>query len=70
MLIKAEINISTPAGRKIARELDKHKKQVKIYEQKPEGKTYSIDEVYEKGIIKLSNHYGVDVNKSFFLKNY
>jgi len=63
MLITAEINISTPAGRKIARELDKHKKQVKIYSPKPDGKTYSIEEVYEKGIAKLSNHYGVDVSK-------
>ena len=63
MVINAEINISTSAGRKIARELDKHKKQVKIYAPKPEGKTYTIDEVYEKGIGKLSSHYGEDVKK-------
>ena len=62
-MINAQIDISTPTGLKIARELDKHKKQVKIYVPKPEGETFSLDEVYERGLDRLGEHYGVDVRK-------
>ena len=61
----SKINISTPAGRKIVRELDKHKKLVKITYPIPLGEdgkteqTYSIEEVFEELDTKLKKHYGV-----------
>ncbi|NDV45544.1 hypothetical protein D0T49_00560 [Paludibacter sp. 221] len=61
----AHIDISTPAGRKIVRELEKHKKNVKIeYPLPPEisGKTYSEDEVWEMVENRMSEHYGVKIN--------
>jgi hypothetical protein len=62
----AKIDISTPAGRKIVKELEKHKKLVKITYPLPVGEdgiteeTFSVDEVFAELDKKLKNHYGVD----------
>lgn len=61
----AHIDISTPSGRKIARELH-GKKSVKIEYPLPEGikgKTCTLEEAYEKGLDKLSTYYNVDIRK-------
>ncbi|MDK2852278.1 MAG: hypothetical protein PWQ38_543 [Proteiniphilum sp.] len=44
----ATIDISRPSGRKIVRELQ-NKRAVKLEYPLPEGKTYTLEEVYEKG---------------------
>jgi len=65
MEVTAIIDISTPAGRKIVRELEKHKKLVKVTYPIPLGEdgkteeTYSVEEVFAELDNKLKNHYGV-----------
>ena len=67
MTVTAFINVETPAGRKIVRDLEKHRKLVKIeYPQLDtfDGeKTYTVDEVFDECIEILSNHYKVDGRK-------
>jgi hypothetical protein len=67
MTVTAFINVETPAGRKIVRDLEKHRKLVKIeYPQVDtfDGeKTYTVDEVFDECYDILSDHYGVDVRK-------
>lgn len=67
MTVTAFINVETPAGPKIVRDLEKHRKLVKIeYPQVDtfDGeKTYTVDEVFEECYDILSDHYGVDVRK-------
>lgn len=58
----ATIDISRPAGRKLVRELQ-NKRIVTLEYPQPEGKTYTLEEVYENGLDKLSAHYGVDMRK-------
>lgn len=69
----ATIDISRPSGRKIVRELQ-NKRAVKLEYPLPEGKTYTLEEVYEKGLDKLSEHYGVDMRQlkslEFFPESY
>ena len=54
MTVTAHIDVSTPQGRKIARELEKHKKYVQIDNPFPLGEdgkpveTFSLDESFEK----------------------
>lgn len=58
----AHIDISTPSGRKIVRELEK-KKVVKIEYPLPKGingKTYSVDEAFQMVEKKLNDHYGTN----------
>ena len=50
----ATIDISRPSGRKIVRELQ-NKRAVKLEYPLPEGKIYTLEEVYEKGLDKLSD---------------
>lgn len=63
----AKIDISTPTGRRIVRDLEKHKRTVEVEYPLPEnisgGKTYSLDEVHKKSIKKLSDHYGVNMEE-------
>lgn len=60
----AHIDISTPTGRRIVRELEKHKKTVKIeYPIPPEiaGKQWHTeDEVWSMVEKKLNDHYGTN----------
>jgi hypothetical protein len=58
----ATIDISRPSGRKILRELQ-NKRAVTLEYPIPGGKTYTLEDVYEKGLDKLSVHYGVDMRR-------
>jgi len=64
MEVTAKINISTPAGRKIVRELEKHKKLVKITYPLPDfidvDKIYTQQEFEEKVKEKFNETYGVN----------
>jgi hypothetical protein len=68
MTVTAEINIDSPTGRRIVRELERHNKVVKLtYPIPPEiegiaEKTYTFDE-FEKLLFKeFENRYGVDID--------
>ena len=63
MIVTARINVETPTGRKIVRELEKHHKVVEIDNPLPDVKTYSINEAYERGLDQLTTHYCVDIRK-------
>ncbi len=61
----AHIDISTPTGRRILKELEKHTKTVRV-EYPTEDydfnkKTYSIEESFGKVEEKLNQHYGTDI---------
>jgi len=64
MEVTAKINISTPAGRKIVRELEKHKKLVKITYPLPDfidvDKTFTQQEFEDKVKEKFNETYGVN----------
>ena len=63
MEVTAKIDISTLAGRKIVRELEKHKKLVKITYPIPdsfaENKSYNQQEFEDKVKEKFAETYGV-----------
>ena len=63
MKVTAKIDISTPAGRKIVRELEKHKKLVKVTYPLPDNfdqnKTYTQQEFENKVKEKFAETYGV-----------
>jgi len=67
MEVTAKIDISTPAGRKIVKELEKHKKLVKITYPIPdnfaENKTYTQQEFEDKIEDKFTEMYGVDLDE-------
>lgn len=67
MEVIARINIDSPTGRKLVREIQKHKKVAEVEYPIPEalldGTAMSHNEVWGKIWDKLSNHYGVDVRK-------
>ena len=56
--VTAHIDVNTPTGRKIIKELDAHRKIVHIENPVPEGTNYTAMEVYEKSLSKLRDHYG------------
>lgn len=67
MNVIAHINVSTPKGRKIVRELERNKKLVKIENPIPTGenglpvKTHSLEESFENLWDKMEEHYGLDL---------
>jgi len=67
MNVTAHIDVSTPKGRKIVRELERNKKVVKIENPLPidkDGfpeKTYTLEESFEKLWDKMEEHYGLDL---------
>jgi len=69
MTVTAHIDVSTPKGRKIVRELEKNKKLVKIDNPLPVGEdglpleTYSVEESFENLWKKMEEHYGFDIRK-------
>ena len=69
MKVTAHIDVSTPKGRKIIQELEKHRKIVKIDNPLPTDEnglpiqTYSVDESFDNLYDKLQEHYGVDLRK-------
>jgi hypothetical protein len=66
MTVTAQINIDTPIGRRLLKELEKHPKSVKVEYQLPEaisGTTYTHEEVFNECYDILSEHYKCDVRK-------
>lgn len=69
MNIVANINVNTPMGRKIVRELETHTKVVKIENPLPMDengtplKTYSSEQIEDMVWDQLSEHYGMDIRK-------
>ena len=61
-IVNVKIDVSTPKGRKLVRELY-GQKGVEVENPMPQGRTYTLEEVYEKGLDKMSAHYGVDMRK-------
>jgi CTP-dependent riboflavin kinase len=52
----ATIDVSRPSGQKIVRDLQ-NKKAVTLEYPLPEGKTVTLEEAYEKGLDRLSEHF-------------
>ena len=67
MEVTALINIDTPAGRKLVREIEKQKKLVEMEYPLPEalknGTALTDEQVWEKIVDKMSQHYEVDIRK-------
>jgi len=61
------INMDSPTGRKLVREIEKHKRVAEIEYPLPDElqncTAISHTEAWDKVWDKLSNHYGVDVRK-------
>jgi len=68
-IITAHIDVSTPQGRKIVVELEKHKKYVQIDNPFPLGEdgnpveTFTVEESFEKLWKKMDVYYGYDIRK-------
>ncbi|OJV39587.1 MAG: hypothetical protein BGO29_04360 [Bacteroidales bacterium 36-12] len=60
----AHIDISTPIGRRLVKELEKHKKAVRVEypltESIGETKTFTHEEVFGKLEKRLNEHYGTN----------
>jgi hypothetical protein len=58
----AHIDITTPTGRRLVKELEKHKKTVKVEYPLPKAiadeQTYTHEEVFSDLRKKLKEHYG------------
>ena len=69
MTVIAHIDINTTTGRRILRELETHKRVVRLEYPLPaqeDGsvqKTYSVQETFDNLYDKLEGHYGVDLRK-------
>jgi hypothetical protein len=62
--INVQIDISTPTGRRLLKEVERHPKVAKVEYPSPETiageKTYTIEEVFSSVEEKLNNHYGTN----------
>lgn len=60
----AYIDISTSTGRRLVKELEKHKRTVKVEYPLPkeiaDEKTYTHEEVFGELVEKLNEHYGTN----------
>jgi hypothetical protein len=64
MNVSANINISSPTGRKIVKELEKHKRVVKLkYEDELPNNTISLDEAVDVIWNQLEQKMGSDIRK-------
>jgi hypothetical protein len=69
MTVTAEINVESPTGRRIVRELERHRKVVKLnYPNATEiegstSGTYSYDEFKENVKIEFKKRYGVNFDE-------
>jgi len=65
MEVTAHINIDTPTGRKLVREIEKHKKVARVDYPLPDGiagqKTYTLEEAFSQLEKRLNEHYGTDL---------
>jgi hypothetical protein len=63
-IVTAEIDVATPIGRRIIKDLEQHKRSVKLNYPVPEsitGNTYTHQEVWNMVEKRLSDHYGVEI---------
>lgn len=71
MTVTARINVETPAGRKIVRELEKHRKLVQIEYPLPIGidglpiETISVEDSAKEAFNLLGDLYGVKFNNKY-----
>ncbi|MDO9152370.1 MAG: hypothetical protein Q7U47_01450 [Paludibacter sp.] len=69
MEVTARINIDSPTGRKLVREIEKHKKIAEIEYPLPESiagqKTFTLEEVFGKLEKKLNEHYGTELKLKY-----
>jgi len=69
MQVAAKIDVSTPTGRRIMRDLEKNRNVVTIDNPFPVDinglplESYTIEEAFDQFWDKLSEHYGVDMKK-------
>ena len=69
MTVTAEINIESPTGKCLVRELEKHSSLVKLSYPTPlnasgsEGCTYTFEEFQENVKVEFKKRYGVDFDK-------
>ena len=60
----ARIDVTTPSGRRIVRNLEKNKKAVKVEYPLPpeiaEQKWYTVEEVFNELEKKINDHYGTN----------
>jgi hypothetical protein len=69
MTVTAEINVESPTGRRIVRELERHRMVVKLnYPTATEidgttGRSYSYDEFKENVKIEFKQRYGVNFDE-------
>ncbi len=69
MIVTAQINIESPTGRRLVRELEKHHKVVKLnYQNTPEiedftSQTYTYDEFKNNVKIEFKKRYGVNFDE-------
>jgi hypothetical protein len=62
--VTAEIDVATPTGQRIFKELAQHKNVVTFIYPEPEvkrEKTYTIDEAFDIVGQRLSKNYGVEI---------
>ncbi|NLK93423.1 MAG: hypothetical protein GX273_09995 [Bacteroidales bacterium] len=66
-IVNIELDITTPEGKRLLQEIEKHPKVAKVkHELPPElvgKKLYTLKECYESNMEILSANYGVDVRK-------
>lgn len=67
--VNVQIDISSPTGRKLMNEIQKHPKAAKIQAEMPEsiseGQTYSLNEAFSKVEEKLNDHYGTNTELKY-----
>ena len=61
--VTVEIDISTPKGRKIVRDLAENKRYVKVQNPTVDETWHDCDSVWEELVEDMSNHYKVDMKK-------
>ncbi len=66
-IVNVQIDITSPTGRRLLREVEKHPKVAKVEHQLPDAiagqKTYSHEQVFNECYDILSEYYGIDVKK-------
>lgn len=60
--VTVQINISTPTGRRLLKEIERHPRVAKIeypfVDESDDLKTYTLEEVFSVVEDKMNNHYG------------
>ena len=65
--VKVQIDISSPTGRRLLKEVERHPRVAKVEYPTPEDiagqKTYTLEESFDQCCDILSENYGCDVRK-------